>query len=94
MIWIGILAGFVPRIAAQFVEHKPPYLAIVRVHAAVFVGWLLLLTVQVGGQDTKRTLKHADMAPFLRSPRVGRDAHAGWRSARDQTQRPSKDGVI
>jgi uncharacterized membrane protein YozB (DUF420 family) len=48
IIWIGILGGFVPRIVAQFVEHKPPYLAIVHVHAAVFVGWLLLLTVQVG----------------------------------------------
>jgi hypothetical protein len=48
ILWIGILAGFVPRIVAQFVEHKPPYLAIVHVHAAVFVGWLLLLTVQVG----------------------------------------------
>ena len=46
LIWLGILEGFVPKIVAHFAGHQP-YSAILRIHAAVFVGWLLLLTFQL-----------------------------------------------
>lgn len=48
LIWLGILMGFVPEIAAHIRQHKPAYPQIVHVHAAAFVGWLCLLTIQVG----------------------------------------------
>ncbi|HLY06949.1 MAG TPA: hypothetical protein VKR31_14485 [Rhizomicrobium sp.] len=47
LIWLGILMGFVPDIAAHLRMHKPAYPLIVHVHAAAFVGWLCLLTTQV-----------------------------------------------
>lgn len=42
IIWIGILTGFVPETLAEGFN----YPAIVHLHALVFVGWLVLLTVQ------------------------------------------------
>jgi hypothetical protein len=45
-IWLGILMGFVPEMLAHARLHQPAYPLIVHVHAAVFVGWLILLTVQ------------------------------------------------
>ncbi|MGH7024448.1 MAG: hypothetical protein ACREEB_12795 [Caulobacteraceae bacterium] len=47
LIWLGILMGFVPEIAAHFQKHKPPYPLIIPIHGAAFVGWLVLLTTQV-----------------------------------------------
>ncbi len=47
LIWLGILMGFVPDIAAHIRTHKPAYPLIVHIHAAAFVGWLCLLTTQV-----------------------------------------------
>jgi hypothetical protein len=47
-IWAGLLFGFVPEIHRHIVQHKPPYLWIVHVHAVVFVGWMVLLTTQLG----------------------------------------------
>jgi len=46
-LWLGILAGFVPEIVDHIVKRKPPYLWIVHVHAVFFVGWLVLLTMQM-----------------------------------------------
>jgi hypothetical protein len=47
LIWLGVSVGFGRQIAEQVETHQsaPPH--IVFVHAAVFIGWLLLLTVQV-----------------------------------------------
>ncbi len=46
LIWFGILNGFVPEIVSAVEKHKP-FPLIVHVHAVAFVGWLVLLTVQV-----------------------------------------------
>jgi uncharacterized membrane protein YozB (DUF420 family) len=47
LIWLGILMGFVPEIVAHVRMHRPAFPLVVHIHAAAFVGWLVLLTVQV-----------------------------------------------
>jgi hypothetical protein len=47
LIWAAILDGFLPEILKHIRTSSPAYPAVVHLHAAVFVGWLLLLTVQV-----------------------------------------------
>lgn len=47
MMWLGILMGFVPDVIHHIRHPEFPYPWIVFVHAAVFVGWLSLLTTQV-----------------------------------------------
>ena len=47
LIWFGILNGFVPEILQHIAKNKPPYPVIIHIHAVAFVGWLVLLTVQV-----------------------------------------------
>jgi hypothetical protein len=47
LIWLAIGAGFGPDIAAHVTSNAAPYPLIVHVHAIAFVGWLVLLTVQV-----------------------------------------------
>lgn len=47
VIWLGVLMGFVPQIRQHFATPSAPYPLIVHIHAAAFVGWLLLLTTQV-----------------------------------------------
>ena len=47
LIWIGIAMGFGTEIVKHIRNHAPPYALIVHFHAAAFVGWLVLLTVQV-----------------------------------------------
>jgi hypothetical protein len=46
VIWVGILAGFVPEIVAHARSNDPAYPTIIHVHGVTFVSWLLLLTVQ------------------------------------------------
>ncbi len=45
--WFGVVMGFGPAIARHISTHKPPYPLVVHLHAAAFLGWLLLLTVQI-----------------------------------------------
>jgi len=47
LAWMGIVLGFGGDIADHIAKHKPAYPLIVHVHAAAFVGWLLLFTNQV-----------------------------------------------
>lgn len=47
LVWLGILAGFVPEIVRNIASGARPLPAIVHVHAVVFVGWLVLLTTQL-----------------------------------------------
>jgi hypothetical protein len=47
LVWLGIAMGFGPQIARHFAQSQPAYPLIVHIHAAVFVGWLVLLTTQV-----------------------------------------------
>lgn len=57
-IWFGVLMGFVPEIWRHFARHRPAYPLIVHLHAAAFVGWLVLLTTQVSLIRTGRTAVH------------------------------------
>ena len=61
LIWVGILRGFVPQVIRHVKTHATAYPSIVHIHAAVFVGWLALLTSQVllirsGRRDLHRRL--------------------------------------
>jgi hypothetical protein len=46
LIWFGIVMGFGPEIAERVAQHKP-FPIILHFHAVAFVGWLVLLSVQV-----------------------------------------------
>ena len=46
IIWVGILAGFVPEIVRHVTSGAPAFPPIIHVHGVVFVSWLILLTVQ------------------------------------------------
>jgi hypothetical protein len=48
LIWLGIVMGFTPQIAAEVRRGSLDYpIVAVHVHAAAFVGWLVFLTTQV-----------------------------------------------
>lgn len=46
LIWLAVLAGFVPDIIRHVRSHAAPYPISVHVHAAASIGWLALLTGQ------------------------------------------------
>lgn len=46
VIWLGMIIGFAIDFPG-FLKEKPPAPALTYLHAAVFVGWLLLITAQV-----------------------------------------------
>jgi hypothetical protein len=46
-VWVGVLMGFGGDIRQHVAKHGLDYPLIVHVHAAAFVGWLALFTVQV-----------------------------------------------
>ena len=45
--WLGVILGFGGDMAHHFASHEAPYPLIVHIHAAAFVGWLVLFTVQI-----------------------------------------------
>jgi hypothetical protein len=47
LIWAAIVAGFGPEIVRNYQEGAAPKPAMVRLHGFAFVGWLVLLTVQL-----------------------------------------------
>lgn len=47
LIWAAVLAGFVPEIVSHYKTGAPPQPMMVRAHGTAFVGWLVLLTVQL-----------------------------------------------
>src|SRR4051812_37409373 len=47
LVWFGILMGFVPEIVSKIDKHAFTFPLIVHIHAAAFVGWLVLLTAQI-----------------------------------------------
>jgi hypothetical protein len=47
IIWLGMILGFGADFPS-FLHKQPPATGILYAHAAVFVGWLVLVTVQVG----------------------------------------------
>ncbi|HEX5238723.1 MAG TPA: hypothetical protein VFW39_09705 [Sphingomicrobium sp.] len=46
LIWLAVLAGFVPDVIRHLRSHSAPYPIAVHVHAVVSIGWLALLTGQ------------------------------------------------
>ena len=56
--WLGILMGFGGSIAQHLSSRGAPYPLIVHVHAVIFVGWLVLFTVQVFLIRARRTDTH------------------------------------
>ena len=61
-VWVGVLGGFVPALVGRFEGHAD-YVAplILHLHAASFVAWLVLLTVQMLLIRTGRTALHRRM---------------------------------
>jgi len=47
LVWFGIIAGFGSNIVHHVQAHEAAYPLIVHFHAAAFVGWLVLFTVQI-----------------------------------------------
>ncbi len=47
LVWVGIVMGFGPEIVDHITKQEPAFPLIVHFHAIAFVGWLVLLTVQV-----------------------------------------------
>ena len=58
LIWLGILMGFVPQMVQHVTQNQRPYPLAVHLHAAAFVGWLVLLTTQVLLVRTRRLALH------------------------------------
>jgi uncharacterized membrane protein YozB (DUF420 family) len=69
LIWLGILMGFGGDIVDHIKSHAPAFPLIVHVHAIAFVGWLVVLTIQVllirgGRHDLHRNLGLAAVALY------------------------------
>lgn len=47
LIWAAVLIGFVPEIVSHIRNGAPPQPMMVRAHGTAFVGWMVLLTVQL-----------------------------------------------
>ena len=48
LIWIAVLMGFGPEVVDQVRTHSFDYPFLTHIHAVVFLGWLVLLTIQTG----------------------------------------------
>jgi hypothetical protein len=46
LLWLALLAGFIPDMLQHVAAPGPAYLPIVHVHAVFLVGWMVLLTTQ------------------------------------------------
>ena len=64
-IWLGFAMGFGGDIQQHLQSHEAPYPWIVHVHAAAFVGWLVLLTTQVLLIRTRRPALHARLGVWM-----------------------------
>lgn len=47
VIWVVILLGFVPDVVHRLTRGAAPYPLVIHLHAVIFVGWLMFLSVQV-----------------------------------------------
>lgn len=61
LIWLGIAMGFGGDVARHIQSHERPYPLIVHFHAAAFMGWLALFTVQIVLIRTKRLELHRNL---------------------------------
>jgi len=65
LAWLGILRGFGGDIVDHVQNHRTAYPLIVHVHAAVFVFWLVLFTVQVLLIRSKKLSVHKSLGFWL-----------------------------
>ncbi|HEX5262824.1 MAG TPA: hypothetical protein VFW13_04820 [Phenylobacterium sp.] len=65
LIWLGVLGGFVPEIVRHVAKHEKPFPWIIHVHAAFFMGWLVLLTTQVGLIRLRRPDLHRRLGAMM-----------------------------
>jgi hypothetical protein len=61
LAWIAILRGFGAEVITHVSQHKPAFALIVHVHAVIFVGWLVMFTVQILLVRTKRLSVHKQL---------------------------------
>jgi hypothetical protein len=64
LIWLVILMGFVPEIVLKYRKQGFNYPLAVHIHAAVYVSWLVLLTVQTVLIDRGRVALHRRLGMF------------------------------
>lgn len=64
VIWTVILLGFVPNIIHHYASGQPDYPLVIDIHAAAFVGWLVLLSVQIGLIRARRYDVHRKVGAF------------------------------
>lgn len=65
LAWVGILRGFGGDIVDHVSHHRAAYPLIVHFHAAIFVAWLLLFTVQILLIRTKKVQVHKQLGLWL-----------------------------
>jgi hypothetical protein len=61
LAWLGILRGFGAEVVTHVAQHKPAFALIVHFHAVVFIGWLVMFTVQIFLVRTKRLSAHKQL---------------------------------
>ena len=64
VIWIVILLGFVPNIIHHYASAQPDYPLVIDIHAAVFVAWLVLFSVQISLIRGRRYDVHRKVGAF------------------------------
>ncbi len=64
VIWLAILGGFVPAILRHVTRGEAAYPLVIHIHAVVFVGWLVLLSVQVALIRTRHYELHRALGRF------------------------------
>ncbi|MFI5382592.1 MAG: hypothetical protein ACHRHE_25155 [Tepidisphaerales bacterium] len=64
VIWVVILLGFVPAIMRHVASGEPDYPLIIHIHAVAFVGFLVLLSVQVALIRRRRYDVHRRLGAF------------------------------
>ena len=64
VIWVVILMGFVPQIIHRIARGEPNYPLIIYLHAAAFIGWLVLLSAQEGFIRLRRYDIHRRVGAF------------------------------
>jgi uncharacterized membrane protein YozB (DUF420 family) len=64
VIWVVILLGFVPAIMRHVASGEPDYPLIIHIHAVAFVGFLVLLSVQVALIRGRRYDVHRRLGAF------------------------------
>ncbi len=61
LVWLLALGGFVPELVVRLRGNLPPYPLVIHVHAVVFFGWLVFLTLQVALVRTGNIAWHRRM---------------------------------